>query len=143
MNGHQPKKTCSNCLHLYTCKHIKPTRQDCRSWEACLPPPPPNTGSSVQKPPKVIYICDGRACETCRSEARDCYYTEKIEHAVNFKNENGCYVEQETKTDEKEIIVDLMREIRRLKEWRFEHCKHKTGWCAGKEDCERCQFTRK
>lgn len=141
MNGYQPKRTCSNCLNFPSCKHIKP-KKDCRSWQPLPAPTPPNTGSSVQKPPTVVYICDGRACETCRSESKNCCHTEKIEHAANFKNEYGVYIEQETKPDENEIIVDLLKEIRRLKEWRFEHCKHKSGWCADKEQCERCDFTK-
>lgn len=43
---------------------------------------------------------------------------------------------------EAEILFDLLDEIRRLKEWRFEHCKHKTGWCQNKENCESCLYAR-
>ena len=49
MNGHQPKKTCENCMDLYICKYSKAKKENCRRWKACLPPPP-HTGSSVQKP---------------------------------------------------------------------------------------------
>lgn len=38
------------------------------------------------------------------------------------------------------ILFDLLYEIKRLKEWRFEHCMHKTGWCHDKRECDRCKF---
>ena len=50
MNGYQPKKTCNDCLHLYTCKRANREKEACRDFKSCLPPPPPNTGSAVQKP---------------------------------------------------------------------------------------------
>lgn len=93
--------------------------------------------------PKVIYICDRQACEKC-NDGSFCDYTSDIEHAANFKYENGTFVEREA-TEHKELladIVELLRENRRLKEWRFEHCKHRTGWCVDKSDCEHCEFAK-
>ena len=42
--------------------------------------------------PSILFECDRRACEKCNSE---CYYTAKIEHAVNFeRNDVGVYEEK-------------------------------------------------
>lgn len=49
-------------------------------------------------------------------------------------------VEADTKDEKAVILFDLLKEIKYLREWRFEHCKHKTGWCRNKEMCERCEF---
>lgn len=51
MNGYQPKKTCDDCLYLYSCKRANRYKDACRGFKACLPPPPPpKAGSAVQKP---------------------------------------------------------------------------------------------
>ena len=40
------------------------------------------------------------------------------------------------------ILFELLEEIQRLKEWRFENCKHRTGWCRDKHSCESCHFAK-
>jgi len=49
---------------------------------------------SDHEPPKVIYLCDQRACDPCSH--MECHHTFDIRHAVNFKN-NGAneFIEQE------------------------------------------------
>ena len=43
---------------------------------------------------------------------------------------------------ERVTLFELLEEIQRLKEWRFEHCKHRTGWCRDKHSCESCHFAK-
>ena len=45
-----------------------------------------------KSPDKVLYLCDGRQCETCSNE---CNHTTDIDHAKNFNKEFGVYVEKE------------------------------------------------
>lgn len=50
----------------------------------------------------ILYICDRKACKDCNP---DCYYTEDVSHAVNFKkkyfyNYKITYVELNDKGEE-------------------------------------------
>ena len=45
---------------------------------------------------KTLFLCDRRACDTCRPE---CRHTADIRHAVNFKNKFGVYIETEAAND--------------------------------------------
>ena len=40
---------------------------------------------------RILYICDRRKCSNCSME---CTHTTDIEHAVNFKNIDGYYMEE-------------------------------------------------
>lgn len=40
------------------------------------------------------------------------------------------------------ILFDLLEEIKMLKEWRFENCKHKSGFCRDKRSCDSCQYAK-
>lgn len=45
----------------------------------------------------VLYLCDHRACEICRSrpdDQHDCQHTSDIRHAKNFYNVHGLWVER-------------------------------------------------
>lgn len=43
---------------------------------------------------KIIFECDRRKCEKC-NPAGTCTHTTDIQHAANFKNENGYFMEVE------------------------------------------------
>lgn len=45
--------------------------------------------------PKVMYVCDGRACEKCFSAGRetDCNFTQNVRHAKNFRLCGDAFVE--------------------------------------------------
>ena len=51
-------------------------------------------------------------------------------------------VATEAADEETVILFDLLKKIKRLEDWRFEHCKHKTAWCSDKDKCEHCEFTK-
>ena len=51
-------------------------------------------GTEVKtEPAKILYICDRRACHNCSYP--NCAHTSDINHAVNFKCENGYFVEKD------------------------------------------------
>ncbi|MGN0180390.1 MAG: hypothetical protein ACI4DY_13285 [Monoglobaceae bacterium] len=54
-----------------------------------------NYAVEVEPDKKLYYICDRRACETCRPE---CTHTSDIRHAENFElTPNGSFAEKENK----------------------------------------------
>ena len=57
--------------------------------------------------PKVIYVCDGRACDAeCNGEYGQCFKTSKVEHAKNFERIAGTYYEKERTGEWSEVTVD-------------------------------------
>ena len=42
---------------------------------------------------KIAYICDGKACVECTND--ECKHTTNIDHAKNFKCDDGKYIEVE------------------------------------------------
>ena len=53
-------------------------------------------------------------------------------------------VQAEIKPHDRETVIlfELLDEISRLKDWRFENCKHKSGWCRDKRSCDSCQYAK-
>lgn len=51
--------------------------------------------SIENNPERLMFICDGRACEVCHGGEDGCHYTQDVTHAKNFKNVMGAYIEQE------------------------------------------------
>lgn len=51
--------------------------------------------SVENNPERLMFICDGRACEVCHGGEYGCCYTADVKHAKNFKNVMGAYIEQE------------------------------------------------
>lgn len=69
-------------------KHdIDKTREAVERWKKANP--------RIMIAPKILYICDRRACERCDPE---CHLTHKIEHATFFRKEHDTFVEQEENT---------------------------------------------
>lgn len=73
--AHQSKKTCDNCLYLYSCKPDDPEKEGCKGWKSCFPPPPPptvprpSTGSEERK--VLIVKVRGRYSEDDMQKLRD------------------------------------------------------------------------
>ena len=64
------------------------------------------------------------------------FVTAALANELNMQNEKrACDKERVT-------LFELLEEIQRLKEWRFENCKHRTGWCRDKHSCESCHFAK-
>lgn len=61
----------------------------------------------------IAYICDRRACIDCTND--DCMYTTNIDHAKNFKCEDGKYIEV-VNTE----VGDREKALRLLLDWAIE-----------------------
>ena len=63
--------------------------------------------------PKIIYICDGKACPKCDPEL--CKHTSNIEHAISFSLEGNMWVEKENNAAKvKELkakVEELQKEL--------------------------------
>lgn len=62
--------------------------------------------------------------------------------AAALANELNMRNEERVCDKERVTLFELLEEIQRLKEWRFENCKHRTGWCRDKHSCESCHFAK-
>lgn len=51
------------------------------------------SAQSKNNQPKVLYLCDHRACDRCRARHKECNHTSDIRHAKNFENIDGAFVE--------------------------------------------------
>lgn len=65
----------------------------------------------MNKETKIFYLCDRKACRLCSGE--NCDHTKNIEHARNFKNKHGIYVENDNREKEDELEKAL-RELIKL-----------------------------
>lgn len=59
---------------------------------------------------RVLYICDGEACESCNSWMKECCrHTTDIRHAAHFKKFSDVYMEEDI------IVSELCQTNRRKK----------------------------
>ena len=62
----------------------------------------------MNKETKIFYLCDRKACQLCSGE--NCDHTKNIEHARNFKNKHGIYVENDNR-DKEDELEKALREL--------------------------------
>lgn len=60
----------------------------------------------------ILYLCDGKACDSCRSIVKDCIYTSDINHAENFtKLGDGFFAEKPAILEAKYSLTELAKEL--------------------------------
>lgn len=40
------------------------------------------------------------------------------------------------------LCIELVSDNYKLKKWRFDNCRHKTGWCSNIKKCDHCHFAK-